>query len=528
MAALSRDDFFGTGYGPGLRPHGELVVASALRGGEYDAVSHRLPRLAEDLDPALCWMLWRALDRSGVEVDALPSNLRDLLVEGLKRIAPVVLDDWAPLQERVEAVEALGRLPDNQAFDREALGQLIEPRQPPELRRAALRATNRSPALLEAALEGWALLTPEDQTVLDEAVLDRAWAAQLLLRRAEADPALRRGLTPARRATLAEHPDEAVAERARALFDVPRPPEVAAEFARLSTVDDSNADPARGREHFETLCSTCHYLDDLGQELGPDLAALTDRSTTGLLTALLDPSRDFLAPYQDYVLRTTDGRGLGGRVYDEASTYVRLRASDGRIQTAVRTEIEELSATGRSFMTEGLLAELSVQDVADLLAFLRAPRTPPKRFEGNQPAPVVADPHGEWHLTAGSAAIYGPELIYEVPTRNLGYWHTAQDHARWTVVVETEVEVDVWVEWACADSSAGETFLLDGAGALVSGEVEGTGPDWSHYVRAKVGRLTLAPGQHRFECRPAADPGRSLFDLRGFALVPVGQKPRGF
>ena len=63
---------------------------------------------------------------------------------------------------------------------------------------------------------------------------------------------------------------------------------------------------------------------------------------------------------------------LGDRL--EAVRYVRRaeRAED----TVLRSDIEEIRGTGKSLMPEGLEAQLSKQDLADLIAYLRAVAAP--------------------------------------------------------------------------------------------------------------------------------------------------------
>jgi hypothetical protein len=51
-----------------------------------------------------------------------------------------------------------------------------------------------------------------------------------------------------------------------------------------------------------------------------------------------------------------------------------LRASEGRDQVLLRSEIDELESTGRSLMPEGLEKDLTRQDLADLIAFLGNPQ----------------------------------------------------------------------------------------------------------------------------------------------------------
>ena len=171
-------------------------------------------------------------------------------------------------------------------------------------------------------------------------------------------------------------------------------------------------------------------------------------------------------------------------------------------------------------MPAGLLAELSPSEVADLLAYLRAPREERKIFPGNTPRPVERDGSESFDLSADRAELYGPEILYEPDVGCLGYWHGATDRAVWTVVNDVAREVDVWIEWACAEHSAGARFVLDGLDGSVGAVVTGTGPDWSRYRWRRVGAATLPAGTRRVECRPEFDPPAALFDLRRVLLAP--------
>src|SRR5262249_55644647 len=76
---------------------------------------------------------------------------------------------------------------------------------------------------------------------------------------------------------------------------------------------------------------------------------------------------------------TTQGRTLTGLLAEETPAAVRLRRAEGLDDVIPRDEIEALRPTGRSLMPDGLEQVLDLQDVADLIAFLRsrAPDTPP-------------------------------------------------------------------------------------------------------------------------------------------------------
>ncbi len=64
---------------------------------------------------------------------------------------------------------------------------------------------------------------------------------------------------------------------------------------------------ADGRAVFAKRCSVCHKLENTGFDVGPNLAALTTRSSAYLLTAILDPNRDVDARYNSYVAILDDG-----------------------------------------------------------------------------------------------------------------------------------------------------------------------------------------------------------------------------
>jgi putative heme-binding domain-containing protein len=66
-----------------------------------------------------------------------------------------------------------------------------------------------------------------------------------------------------------------------------------------------------------------------------------------------------------------DGRTLAGIVSAETESGVTLKIADGTEQSFARSEIAALKSTGMSPMPEGLEAAVSMQQMADVIAFLR-------------------------------------------------------------------------------------------------------------------------------------------------------------
>ncbi len=107
------------------------------------------------------------------------------------------------------------------------------------------------------------------------------------------------------------------------------------------------------------------------QNVGPDLASLTDYSPHALLTAILDPNKAVEAKFLDYLAITTSGLSYTGLLANETGNSVTLMGQEGKQQTILRSELEALQATGKSLMPEGLEKDLSQQDLANVIAYLR-------------------------------------------------------------------------------------------------------------------------------------------------------------
>jgi len=68
-----------------------------------------------------------------------------------------------------------------------------------------------------------------------------------------------------------------------------------------AAVANLTGDAGRGQKAFAKTCSVCHKLGGVGNDVGPDLASLNDKSTDYLLVAILDPNRAVEARYVSYV-----------------------------------------------------------------------------------------------------------------------------------------------------------------------------------------------------------------------------------
>jgi putative heme-binding domain-containing protein len=138
-----------------------------------------------------------------------------------------------------------------------------------------------------------------------------------------------------------------------------------------------DGDVGRGRLAFRRVCATCHKLEGVGHEVGADLlAALRNKSREQLLTDVLDPSREVDPRYLNYIVTLKGGQALTGMIAAETATSLTLRRGEGAEDVVLRSRVEAVQATAKSLMPDGLEEQLTKQDFADLIAYLRSVAAP--------------------------------------------------------------------------------------------------------------------------------------------------------
>jgi putative membrane-bound dehydrogenase-like protein len=132
----------------------------------------------------------------------------------------------------------------------------------------------------------------------------------------------------------------------------------------------------RGQAVFKgtkAACASCHAIGYLGGRLGPDLTRIgATRTERDLLEAIVFPSASFVRSYEPLLVVTRDGRQFSGLVRKDAPDEVVLVKSPTEEFRVARDDIDELLPGTISIMPQGLDQQLTLQDLSDLVAFLRA------------------------------------------------------------------------------------------------------------------------------------------------------------
>jgi putative heme-binding domain-containing protein len=330
------------------------------------------------------WQL-RAAGALDAALETHAANIGDLLANGgesaaamggLLAAAPRLAgDSAAPLEARVAAIRLLrvGNETDNSDGQ---LEKLVSPDAPLAVQTAAIALVGRrkSAALVDKLIADWNRYSPQIRSQIIDALLAQAMSSARLLDAIDQGQVQPSDLSTAQRDRLLRHRQGNVRQRAEKLLahSIDRNRESVVErFSKLAVSAGSTAgDASRGLAVFEKRCATCHRWGDRGQEVGPDLAALTDRLPGTMLVSIFDPNRAVEAKYVSYTAITRQGLSHTGVLVQESDTSITIAKADGKREALLRSEIEELTSSGKSLMPEGLESELTEQDVADLLTFL--------------------------------------------------------------------------------------------------------------------------------------------------------------
>jgi len=131
-------------------------------------------------------------------------------------------------------------------------------------------------------------------------------------------------------------------------------------------------DASRGRAVFSKTCQQCHVLFDTGGNVGPDLTG-SNRSDLGyILENMVDPNAVIPNDYRSSTVETKDERVITGIIKQQNDKALTVVTANESI-VIPRPEVEKIQTSEISMMPEALLANLTDQEVRDLIYYLGRP-----------------------------------------------------------------------------------------------------------------------------------------------------------
>ena len=300
--------------------------------------------------------------REAAQYFALPSFVRQSLAEAR--------DESLAIEKRVRAVKALRGGGYKQVAP--VLGQILATPAAQEIQSGAVDALSAfdEKEVSETLLAGWRSYGPPVRERVAQAMMRTRERAEALLSAVERGDVPAPSIDAVSKIRLTQYPDPDIQKRAKVLLkaEVSDRAEVVGDYQE-SLALAGNVE--HGKQVFEDHCSQCHLRQGQRGRIGPDLSGVNNKTRDELLVNILDPSLDIRPSYANYIVVDTKGRIYDGLLAGETAEAVKLRGEYEDI-TILRKNIGEMRTSTVSLMPEGLEEDMSRQDIADVIEYLRA------------------------------------------------------------------------------------------------------------------------------------------------------------
>lgn len=283
----------------------------------------------------------------------------------------IVADRHADAQYRQDALRLLALEKDSTVIP--LLDSLINPEEPESVQSTALKVYNDlNPAAATAAiLRHWKTLTHDMRDVAMDIFLSSPESMKLLLNAVKDKTIQPAAISWPRRVQLMQADDSALRREARQLL-VSSADDRDAVYASYKPALSLKGDAAKGLIVFQKTCATCHQVGaQYGHAFGPDLGTIRNREPQFIMADILNPNRSIADHYENWTVIKKNGDKLTGLMSSETSTAITLRNAAGQETIISRGDIKSMEASDVSAMPVGLEASVTVNDMADLLAFLK-------------------------------------------------------------------------------------------------------------------------------------------------------------
>ncbi len=303
---------------------------------------------------------------SGFEVTWL--ELRKRLVS--VAVAAAVNGDLQEV-ERVRAIEVLRMAQSSELI--QILDSLLGVEQPPAVKRAVINVCKyvSDPIIGSTLLAHFPELSPALRANVLSIVAGRAaWSIELLnqIQEKQLSATLVDASTRQRLQNSSNKDVKALANAVLAVASGSDRNMLVQKY--LKAVGELTGDERHGRELFRKSCSACHQLEEQGQPIGPNLAAFANRGAAAMVANIIAPNQEVDPRYLSFLVQLDDGRSLIGIIDNETATTITIRNTQAETTTVLRSEIDAIRSTTLSLMPENFEAELSTQDMSDLIAYL--------------------------------------------------------------------------------------------------------------------------------------------------------------
>jgi putative membrane-bound dehydrogenase-like protein len=366
-------------------------------------------------------------------------------------------DSKAPLATRLAACRALGRLDRGQDYLLDIAGDGAAKKAPLEVGVEAVVALGHVPNPKAGVAKSLMEFT-EDKTVA--LPIRQAAVAGLAATKTGATWLLEQGgqkklsaeLIPDTSRLLRGSPFPDIRKKAFGVFPAPPPldpkslPSIPALAARKGSVEKGQALIAASLKS-DAQCLKCHTINGVGGQVGPDLSTIGSKaSRENLLESILYPSRAIADQFQQWLIETKKGLQINGLIIEETKDHVLLRDANAKDYKIAVSDIDTRKKVATSLMPE-TIQYLSEQELVDIVEYLLSLKTTPIVPGAQGPAvplPSIASPIGAAFIAAPAAGDPVVKLVRELRNeraRKQRGWALSIDNSH--IVIKTQLIEDI-------------------------------------------------------------------------------------
>lgn len=158
--------------------------------------------------------------------------------------------------------------------------------------------------------------------------------------------------------------------------DLPQTEESKWDFDQLVEYLESDrgkfGDPVQGRIAYnKAQCASCHRFGNYGDDIGPSLSGIARRfSKREILESILYPAHVVSDQYASKKVLTLDGQTFRGMVSERSDRAIEIRDANNNVTVIDEADVDQILPSNNSIMPSGLLDELTLQEISDLMAYL--------------------------------------------------------------------------------------------------------------------------------------------------------------
>ncbi|WP_411273374.1 PVC-type heme-binding CxxCH protein [Daejeonella sp.] len=302
------------------------------------------------------------------------NSVRTSLDNFVDRLSSIAGNPAESTRLRVLATSLLGFTNYDQA--QAALQKLLAPSSPPELLKVVVASLTRlndaRGALLLTEKQAWSSYTPSLKAAVIGSLVSKPAFANELFAAIEKGTIQGAEISSGDRVRLMKDKDPKISERATILFKELEGGDRMNVYQEYRKIIGVNPNAIAGKAAYQRYCSACHTYLGQGGKVGPDLSGVKNQPAEALLLHIVVPNYEVLPAYQTVMIGTKDGRSFSGRIMSETENSMTIRTAFGTDESILRRDIATLTNSGFSLMPDGLEQSMSKQDMANLVAYLKA------------------------------------------------------------------------------------------------------------------------------------------------------------